>query len=87
MDIELSEPKALAGFDIKRYKPSLVCVESHPEVRQQIIDYFVQHGYTIVAKYFRADATNLYFTPMSTDSGEAAAEGLRGGRQARKIPA
>jgi FkbM family methyltransferase len=71
MDIELSEPKALAGFDLERYKPSLVCVEAHPEVRQQIIDYFVQRGYTIVAKYLRADATNLYFTPMVAGSGEA----------------
>ena len=45
MDIELSEPKALAGFDIERYKPSLICIEAHPEVRQQILDYFVRHGY------------------------------------------
>jgi len=73
MDIELSEPKALAGFDIERYKPSLVCVEAHPEVRQQIVDYFVQRGYTIVGKYLRADASNLYFTPIVKDSGEAGA--------------
>ena len=30
MDIELAEPKALAGFDIERYRPLLVCVEAHP---------------------------------------------------------
>ena len=44
MDIELSEPKALAGFDIDRFQPSLVCIESHPDVRQQILDYFAAHG-------------------------------------------
>jgi len=73
MDIELSEPKALASFDLERYKPALVCVEAHPEVRQQIVDYFVQRGYTIVGKYLRADASNLYFTPIVKDSGEAGA--------------
>ena len=63
MDIELWEPKALAGFDIDRFRPSLVCVEAHPEVRQQILDYFAAHGYAIVGKYLRADTQNLYFTP------------------------
>ena len=38
MDIELHEPKALAGFDIRRYRPSLVCIESHAPVRQAILD-------------------------------------------------
>lgn len=65
MDIELSEPPALAGFDIERFRPDLVCIEAHPEVRQQILDYFAQHGYTVVGKYLRADPRNLYFTPLS----------------------
>jgi Methyltransferase FkbM domain len=63
MDIELSEPKALAGFDIDRFKPALVCIEGHPEVRQQILDYFQKHGYVLIGKYLRADVKNLYFTP------------------------
>jgi len=64
MDIELSEPKALAGFDVRRYRPELVCIEAHPEVRQPILDYFARHGYTIVGKYLPADEHNLYFTPL-----------------------
>ena len=64
MDIELSEPKALAGFTIERFKPELVCIEAHPEVRQQILDYFARHQYVVVAKYLRADDKNLYFTPL-----------------------
>jgi len=64
MDIELSEPKALRGFDIDRFKPELVCIEAHEEVRQQILDYFTQHGYVIVGRYLRADTQNLYFTPL-----------------------
>jgi hypothetical protein len=65
IDIELAEPKALAGFDIERFRPRLVCIEAHPEVRQQILDYFMRHGYVVVGKYLRADIYNLYFTPLT----------------------
>ena len=65
MDIELAEPKALAGFDIDRYKPALVCIEIHPEVRQAILDYFAAHRYVLVGKYLRIDPTNVYFKPMA----------------------
>lgn len=64
MDIELHEPQALAGFDIGRYRPTLVCVEAHPQVRQKILDYFARHGYVAVAKYLRADPQNLWFAPL-----------------------
>jgi len=66
MDIELWEPKALAGFDIERYRPELVCVEAHPEVRQQLLEYFARHDYVVVGRYLRADIWNLYFTPLTT---------------------
>lgn len=65
MDIELAEPRALAGFDIDRFRPALVCIESHPEVRQQIMDYFDAHGYVVVGKYLRVDPHNLYFAPRT----------------------
>jgi FkbM family methyltransferase len=64
MDIEMAEPLALAGFDILRFKPALVCVEAHPPIRQVLVDYFSRHGYRIVAKYLWADWENLYFAPM-----------------------
>lgn len=64
MDIELWEPKALAGFDVERFQPKLVCIEAHPEVRQDILDYFAFHGYTVLGKYLRVDVHNLYFAPM-----------------------
>jgi FkbM family methyltransferase len=66
MDIELWEPKALAGFDIERFRPDLVCVEANLEVRQDILDYFARHGYVVVARYLRADIWNLYFAPLAT---------------------
>ena len=65
IDIELWEPKALAGFDIERFQPRLICIEAHQQVRQQILDYFRRHHYMIVGKYLRADVTNLYFAPES----------------------
>jgi FkbM family methyltransferase len=64
MDVELSEPKALAGFDVDRFHPELVCVEAHPSVRQAILDYFQQHHYKLLGKYLRLDTANLYFTPI-----------------------
>ena len=64
IDIELSEPKALAGFNVERYRPALVCIEAWQPVRQEILDYFAVHGYTVVGKYLRADFMNLYFTPL-----------------------
>jgi FkbM family methyltransferase len=63
MDIELWEPRALAGFDIERFRPRLVCIESHIEVRQAILEYFARHRYVLVGKYLRADVWNLYFAP------------------------
>jgi FkbM family methyltransferase len=66
MDIELAEPDALAGFSIQRYRPSLVCVEGHLPVRQQILDYFARNGYVVLGKYLRADSQNLWFTPLAS---------------------
>jgi FkbM family methyltransferase len=64
MDIELAEPQALAGFDIARYRPRLVCVEAHPDIRQQLLDYFAERGYRVVGRYLRADPYNLWFAPV-----------------------
>jgi FkbM family methyltransferase len=66
MDIELHEPKALQGFDIGRFKPSLVCVEGLLPVRQQVLDYFAAHDYVLVGKYMWVDLENLYFEPLAT---------------------
>ena len=63
MDIELAEPKALAGFDIDRFRPAFLCVEAHRDVRQAILDYFLQHRYVVVGRYLRMDSQNLYFAP------------------------
>ena len=64
IDVELHEPEVLRGFSLDRWKPRLVCVESHVEVRQVIVDHFITRGYTIVGKYLRADSENLWFAPL-----------------------
>jgi hypothetical protein len=69
MDIELAEPKALAGLDIRRFRPELVGIEAHPEVRQQILDYFTVNGYVVLGRYLRADQRNLWFAPLAHSPG------------------
>ena len=64
VDVELHEPQVLAGFDVERFSPALVCIEAHPEVRQQILDYFTRRNYVVAGKYLRADIENLYFMPL-----------------------
>ena len=66
MDIELAEPKALAGFDLVRHRPRLVCVEAHPDVRQHLINYFADRQYRVVGRYLRADPYNLWFAPADS---------------------
>ena len=63
MDIELAEPAALAGFDIDKYKPSLVCIEAHEPVLEQILDYFSNNNYEVIERYKGLDLLNLYFMP------------------------
>jgi len=36
-------------------------IEPHPEVRQQILDYFTSNGYVVLGTYLRADSDNLWF--------------------------
>jgi len=64
MDIELAEPQALAGFDLPRYRPALVCVEQYRVTAQWLLDYFGTHGYTPVAEYLRIDPHNYWFAPI-----------------------
>jgi FkbM family methyltransferase len=62
MDIEGSELKALAGFDIERFRPELVCVEVFPKNRERIHAYFEEHGYRRIETYVGYDPRNWYYT-------------------------
>jgi hypothetical protein len=63
MDIEQGEPAALAGFDIERFAPDLVCIEALPEVQAPILEYFAGHGYRRIERYLEYDGRNWYYTP------------------------
>jgi FkbM family methyltransferase len=63
MDIEMSEPAALAGFDLARYRPALICIERHNPLRQWLVDYFSARSYVVQAKYLFADPENYWFAP------------------------
>lgn len=65
MDIEGFEPQALAGFDVERFRPALVCIEIKPATREKILAYFAAHGYEQLARYLEVDAVNYYFAPQA----------------------
>ena len=63
MDIEGGEPKALAGFDIERFRPELVGIEAMPENHEAILRYMTTHGYRRIDTYLERDPRNWFFTP------------------------
>jgi hypothetical protein len=65
MDIEEGEPAALAGFDINRFQPELVCIEVVLAVREQITDYMERHGYERIEKYLEYAVANWYYRPKN----------------------
>jgi len=65
MDIEGAEPLALAGFDIERFAPRLVCIEvnDNSESAPFINKYFKDHGYEQIEAYIPHDIANRYYRP------------------------
>jgi hypothetical protein len=61
IDIEGAEPLALAGFDIDRFKPQLLCVEAKVKNREFLAKYFDEHGYEQLERYLEYDRTNFYY--------------------------
>jgi len=68
MDIEGSEPQALSGFDIERFRPELVCIE-FSDNGPWIESYFSEHGYERIEEYRRYDYVNWYFRPAEAKPG------------------
>jgi FkbM family methyltransferase len=65
MDIEGAELLALAGFDIDRFRPELVCIEAYHAGRDKVLAYFAAHGYETIDRYRDRDKVNDYFTPRT----------------------
>jgi len=68
MDIEGGEPKALAAFDLARYRPELICIGAYRK-EAMYDDYFGPLGYERLAKYHKYDYVNLYYTPVEAEGG------------------
>lgn len=66
MDIEGSEPQALSGFDIRRFRPELVMVERLFN-EEQIRAYFAHNGYELIEEYLPHDEHNYYFRPKPAE--------------------
>jgi len=62
IDVEGSEPEVLGGFDIDRFKPELVCIETNSN-KDKILFFFVEHRYHRIDAYLIYDKENWYFTP------------------------
>lgn len=65
MDIEGHEPEALAGFDIQRWRPRLVCIETQEALADRIYTYFRGRGYARIDRYLPFDPRNWYFAPTT----------------------
>ena len=63
IDIEESELKALAGFDIERFQPDLVCIERAQDDIKEVLAYFEAHHYKMLEEYKPLDISNWYFVP------------------------
>jgi hypothetical protein len=62
LDVEQGEPAALAGFDIERFRPELVCVEVGTDlVRKAVEPYFESRGYRRIDEYLAWDWVNWYY--------------------------
>jgi FkbM family methyltransferase len=69
IDIEGAELQALAGFDIQRFKPDLICIEVYGRGKvgaKAIRDYMERNGYGIVKEYKSNTVANWYFAPIAT---------------------
>lgn len=63
MDIEGYQLKALAGFDIRKYRPDLVAIEAFKPDRKKLLAWFQERGYERIDRYLEHDAINWYFEP------------------------
>jgi len=66
MDIEGGEADALAGFDIGRFQPELVCIErAHGDREEPVTSYFARNGYERIDEYLEVDPVNWYYRPAA----------------------
>lgn len=81
IDVEGHTKAVLAGFDLKRWRPELVCVEDDGML---VVPWFKERGYEPIARYRLRDIANWYFAPKAAAAAADARETERGRDEAAK---
>jgi FkbM family methyltransferase len=81
IDVEGHQKSVLAGFDLQRWKPKLVCVEDDGLFS---VPWFKERGYEPIERYRLRDIANWYFAPKELAQAANARETERGREEARK---
>jgi FkbM family methyltransferase len=79
IDVEGHTAEVLAGFDVQRWKPELVCVEDDGKLA---VPWFKERGYAPIARYRLRDVANWYFAPVQAARAADARETERGREEA-----
>jgi FkbM family methyltransferase len=64
IDVEGAEAEVLAGLDLRRWRPALVCVEVDKPGREGLFAHFRAAGYRELDAYRGVNDWNAYFTPV-----------------------
>jgi len=81
IDVEGHQQAVLAGFDVQRWRPELVCVEDDGPIT---IPWFRERGYAPIERYRARDVVNWYFAPAELAAAANARETERGREELRK---
>jgi len=82
IDVEWHQEQVLAGFDLERWRPELVCIEDDGGFS---VPWFKERGYAPIARYRARDIVNWYFAPEDLAAAANARQTERGREEARKM--
>lgn len=81
IDVEEHQSSVLAGFDLERWQPKLVCIEDDGPIS---IPWFKERGYEPIERYRDRDISNWYFAPKALALAANARATERGREEIRK---
>ena len=63
LDIEGFEIQALQGFDLSKYQPKLLCIETIGDNAPIVEEMLLKHGYKPIQPWSESDTHNVYYSP------------------------
>jgi FkbM family methyltransferase len=63
IDVEGHEMEVLAGFDLNRFSPDLIVIETWD--KEPVLQHLGRYGYHPIKRYAPLDKVNMYFTRMT----------------------